>query len=379
MEVSPMPNSNARKPDLPYEGFPLFPHANGQWAKKVRGKLRYFGKWAEPMEALQKWNDQQADLYAGREPRPPADGRTVRDLLNRFRTAKKRQWEAGDLAERSYFEYVDTCDLVAVELHLDRALDELHPEDFTELKAVMASRWGPTRLGNEIQRVRSVFKYALDVEMVPKPMNFGPHFSRPSRRKRRLVQAERGDRTIPPDELRRLIKQANRRLKPMILLGINGGFGPKDCVELPLAAVDLDGGWIDYARAKTGVPRRVPLWQETILAIKAYQFRRPATTSDVLFVARHGQPDPNHQNVSRQFTRLARKYKVERTFYDLRRTFQTIGEEAGETACKAIMGHAPDESDMAATYRQWIRDSRLAAVVEHVRQWLFGGCEENTT
>ena len=35
------------KPTKPNAGFPLFAHQNGQWAKKVRAKLHYFGPWRD--------------------------------------------------------------------------------------------------------------------------------------------------------------------------------------------------------------------------------------------------------------------------------------------------------------------------------------------
>lgn len=49
--------SQPTKPVKPRKGFPLYAHASGRWAKKVRGGIRYFGTCGDPQTALHTWLD----------------------------------------------------------------------------------------------------------------------------------------------------------------------------------------------------------------------------------------------------------------------------------------------------------------------------------
>src|SRR5262249_61361760 len=97
-----------------------------------------------------------------------------------------------------------------------------------------------------------------------------------------------GARLFPAEEVRALVQGATvagaegadlvrpgPQLRAMILLAINAGFGNQDCGTLPLSAVDLDRGWVDFPRPKTGLPRRCALWPETVQALRDALAARP--------------------------------------------------------------------------------------------------------
>src|SRR5262249_17933157 len=90
------------KPAKPYPEFPLTAHPAGYWCKKIRGKLHYFGPWADPDAALAKYLAQKDALHAGRKPREDLEGATVKDLCNQFLNAKAASRDAGELAPRSW-------------------------------------------------------------------------------------------------------------------------------------------------------------------------------------------------------------------------------------------------------------------------------------
>ena len=63
------PGAASGKPTKPYGDFPLFPHAAGVWAKKIRGKMHDFGPWSDPDGALAKYLDQKDDTTRSSPPR----------------------------------------------------------------------------------------------------------------------------------------------------------------------------------------------------------------------------------------------------------------------------------------------------------------------
>jgi len=360
-------------------------HPSGRWCRKVRRRFYYFGKVADDPEghkALDEWLRVKDDLLAGRKPRPPGDhGITVGDLCNHFLTHKTTLVESGELAQRTFERYYAACKRIVLVFGKGRIVEDLRPDDFQLLRSVLAKQFGPVALGNEIQMTRSVFRYGVEAELFDKAIRFGPGFKKPSAKTLRLNRVAGGPKMFTPEAVHAILKVAGPNMRAMILLGLNGALGNTDVGELPIKAIDLNGGWLDYPRPKTGIMRRIPLWPETLEAIQVVLKNRRdpknPENGSLLFVGPRGESyTGNHRGyrVTQEFSRVVAKAGIEgRTFYDLRRTFQTIAEGSRDlVAVQSIMGHAPATGDMSAIYRQRISDDRLRAVVEHVRNWLFG-------
>src|SRR5688572_27062832 len=126
----------AEKPEKPRPDFPLFPHASGQWAKTIRGRHHYFGRWADPQAALDKYLDQKDDLYAGRTP-SNGDGLTVVQLVNHYLTSQQRRMESKqqEISPRHFSDCKKTCERVIRAFGRTTHVENLRPLDFEKLRA----------------------------------------------------------------------------------------------------------------------------------------------------------------------------------------------------------------------------------------------------
>lgn len=377
-EAPATPEAKA-KPATPLPpGSPFFVHQNGQLAKKVRGRMRYFGPATDHAAALAKWLDQKDYLLAGRLPPVKGDGVTIRFLLNHFLTNREAKVQLGKMAQRSYKNLKDACDVIAATFDLDRLVDGLQPEDFRALYAKFAETHGPVSLFHDVARVRSVFNYGKDVFKVEP--HYGQDFDPPDEKALRAAKEAKQSREFSAAQIHKLYGLAGVHVGAMILLGINCGFGNDDCATLPLSRLDLDAGWHDHGRPKTGIRRRCPLWPETVAALRASLAERPKPKddahADLVFVTKYGGPwqaPSSGGPISREFGKLMAEAKLAqegRGFYSLRHCFQTVADETGlATAVRFLMGHAPKKTDMSANYNKRIADKMLLVVTNHVRAW----------
>jgi integrase len=244
--------------------------------------------------------------------------------------------------------------------------------------------------------MRCACKHAYESGTLDRPVRFGPEFKRTAKKVLRMHRAKQGPKLFTAAEVRALalgalvvgkdgpeLVQAGPQVRAMVLLGINAGLGNADCGNLPLSAVDLEAGMIDFPRPRTGLARRCPLWPETVEAVREALARRPQPKDPdddgLVFITKYGQAWAKTDNagpLTQRFGKLLKALGINGRkrlgFYTLRHTFRTIADEArDQPAADFIMGH--EVAHMSSVYRETISDERLRAVADHVRRWLFGG------
>ncbi len=387
------------KPKKPYPSFPLTPHANGQFCKKIRGKVHFFGVWSEPQAALDRYHDVAGDLHAGRSPQKGnvATGEiTVKDACNAFLTWQKDKLDVGEIGARWFEDCRSVLTEFARGVGKERIVSDLEAMDFQRHRTGLAKRLGVHALRRHITAIKSVFKYAYDMGLIEQPVRFGRGLEMPTaaqqRKAKQNSEAINGKRLFTPEEMRCLIDASDGYIKAAIFLGVNGGFGNTDVATLPRAALDLEKNLVSYARPKTGVQRVFPLWPETVVALNEFLTHRPAPknaeVARLVFLNSRGNPlvrqivstdtsgltkVTNIDKLHVCFANLLRSLGLKRPgigFYTLRHTFRTWADEVHDQhAIFRIMGHALP--GMSGVYVEEISLDRLRVVTEHVREKMF--------
>ena len=215
---------------------------------------------------MQRYLDVKDDLHTGWTPRISSDELTVKDLLNRFLTTKQNLGASNELSPRTFRGYKDSCNRIIEAFGKTQLVDDLASDDFEGLRRDIAKGRGPVATGNEVQRIRTVFKYEYEAGLIEDPVRFGPRFRRPSKKTLRKERQKNGKKEFSAQEIKSMLEDASLQLKAMILLGMNAAFGNSDCATLPMDAVNLKTGWVTYPRSKSRESDQ-QFWEELLKAL----------------------------------------------------------------------------------------------------------------
>jgi hypothetical protein len=260
--VAPVSAKPKKARNKTHRDFTLSVHkASGQWCKRRNGRLHYLGRVENDpkgIKALEEWT-RIREGKAGGEP----DTLTVEAMCFRYLDFQESRVANGEISPRTFQCLVATCKTFAEFFNRDRLVTTLTPEDFGKLRTFLASKRNLVGLKNEITRVRSVFKWAYKAELILREVRYGLSFEKPSKKAiehaREQHRQKHGDKMFEAHEIRVILESASQPMKAMVLLAANCAFGQSDVALLPIKAVDLEKGWVDFSRVKTARKRRIPL------------------------------------------------------------------------------------------------------------------------
>ncbi len=338
--------------------FPLTLHPTGQYCKKIRGKLHYFG--IDRQQALQRYLEQAAYLHTGRKPEMGAIGKiiTLKMLCNLYLDHQETRVTTGEIKPRQVHDQKFLLRRFARFIGPNRNVADISTLDLQNYRTkLIKSGKAASTVNNHISVFKALLNWALDNEIISSIPNLKAIRKIPRSKNKKLV--------FTPDQIRSLLEHANNQMKAMIWLGLNCGFGCTDCAELLWDHLDLEAGRVNFSRTKTGVERNLPLWENTIFALK----RIPRKNERVFNTSRGNKYVRIEQkinsdgttrtifynSISKEFSKLLKIAGIEtekRTgFYTLRRTAATLAAQSGDPfAVQRLLGHA--DLKMATTYVQ---------------------------
>jgi len=378
----------------PGDGDTLRVHkASGQWSKRIKGHVYYFGAVAtDPQggQAKGAYRQRIKGILDGTDHMRVVTLQgpmTVGQLVSSFLADFREQVRNGKKSNRTLGDYIAELTKFVEAVKSQTHVAGLGPAHFAEYSKTFDKR----SLGNHARRrviayVRACLNYGAAVKhgmgWYP-PVNYGPAFIQPdvSRNAIRKEREDSGridnlDRIATGAEIDKLVKVATPLHKAIIMLAVNTGMGIADIGRLRWKHVNMQSGKLNMPRGKTLCQRQGYIWKRTrkhLNIVAGLRHNRRAIERDgkdaLVFVTRLGQPmyreelkrnsedrvtgvrAPNA--VSGTFARLCERAKLDDglTFYKLRHTFATYARRINDPDARLLcMGHESKKSSSDENY-----------------------------
>ena len=357
--------------------FPLTLHPTGKYCKKIKGKIRYFG--TDKKKTHEKYLAQAACLYGAQRlvHKTSNDKMTLKQLCDLYLHYQNSRVLVGAITAKHYNDLIGSLSRLMAFLGQGCRIESISTLDLQNYKRKLQGSYASVDRQNlHMGLMKDMFHWARKNDVLESIPNID------AISKDRVVHKEMY--TFNPQQIRKLLSASDVKMKAMIWMGLNCGFGCTDCSRLQWKDLDFKNNRVTLARKKTGVGRNLPLWPETIQALKevpksgTFVFvtskghpwvRTTVTTND------KGEPKYIYDNrITTKFSRLMKKVGIHAPkgtgFYTLRRTAATIASRSGDPfAVQKLLGHV--DLTMATRYVQDVSE-QTDRVIERSRKHFIG-------
>jgi integrase len=356
--------------------FPLTLHSTGQYCKKIKGKIYYFGK--DKKQALERYIEQAAYIHNGKAimSKTTNGNMTLRSLCNIYLQHQQAKAASVEITFRHYADQISCLKKFMCFIGQHRKVNEISTLDLQNYKRKLKCAYNSAhRINLHISIMKTMFHWAKKNDILDYIPNIDTVSSVKITHKQRHV--------FTSEEIHRLFDAADIQMKAMIWLGLNCGFGCTDCAGLKWSDLDLANGRVKLARGKTGVSRDLPLWPETVQSLgnipkSGKLVFRTSGDKPLIRTAYHINKDgsskySNINLVTSRFCKLMKKAGIQAPrgtgFYTLRRTAATVAARSGDPfAVQRLLGHA--NLKMATRYVQDV-SAQTDRVIENSRKYVI--------
>ena len=356
--------------------FPLTLHPTGQYCKKIRGHIYYFG--SDRKQALENYLDQAIFLHGNNNVlQKSANGSmTLKEVCDTYLKYQYAKLQANNLSARHHNDQIGSLSKLMDFLGENIKIKNISTLNLQNYKRRLQKHYGSVcRVNLHLSIMKALFHWAKKNDILKNI----PNIDAISRAK--VIHQDRF--TFDAEQINKLLSAAGIKMQAMIWLGLNYGFGCTDCAFLKWSDLDLVNGRVILPRRKTGIYRDLPLWPETVESLRKIKRR-----GGLVFYSSRGNPyirtivqvnvSGNEKYtitnlISTQFRRLIFRagLKVPKGtgFYSLRRTAATIAARSGDPfAVQRLLGHA--NLTMATRYVQDV-SAQTDRVIENSRLYVI--------
>jgi hypothetical protein len=166
-----MPKNNKKSRKTRSDKFPLTLHSTGQFCKKIKGKIYYFGK--DRRKALESYFEQAAYLHSGKSISSTNKTKiSIKDLANQYLDHLQSRVSAGEIRQRQLYDQTRLLRHFVKSVGPKYLICDVATIDIQNYKKkLIKENKSANTINNYISAVKAMFHWASENEIIAKIPN----------------------------------------------------------------------------------------------------------------------------------------------------------------------------------------------------------------